>query len=237
MSELPLISIIIPVFNRADIFVRSLQTALAQDYQNTEIIVVDDGSEPMIVLPTEVGVNKIQLFRQPNQGAPAARNFGFSKSQGEYIIFWDADLIARPDFLTKLLRALRTDSKASYAYCNYHFGNKKMPAQPFNPEVLRKTNYITTSSLIRRNDFFGFDITLQKFQDWDLWLTLLEQNKTGMYVPEYLFEVEANGTMSAWLPRCAYRAPWKWLPGISARVKRYEQARAVIVQKHRLPQS
>lgn len=234
MSELPLISIIIPVYNRVDIFVRSVQTALAQDYTNLEIIVVDDGSEPMIVLPTEAGANKIQLFRQTNQGAPAARNFGFSKSRGEYVIFWDADLIAQPDFLTKVLRALQTNPNASYAYCDYRFGNKKMPAQPFNPEALRKTNYITTSSLIKRSDFVGFDVTLQKFQDWDLWLTLLEQNKTGMYVPEYLFKVEASGTMSAWLPRCAYRAPWKWLPGISARVKHYEQAWLVIAQKHRL---
>ena len=55
MSEQkPLISIIIPVYNRANVFIRSLRSAVAQDYPNTEIIIVDDGSEPAITLPFEL---------------------------------------------------------------------------------------------------------------------------------------------------------------------------------------
>lgn len=231
----PRISIVIPVYNRQEFFARSLQSALAQKYPNTEIIVVDDGSEPAITIPKNIS-NNVILVRQKHAGAPAARNRGFSKSTGEYVIFWDADLLAEPTMLMTMATALQNNPTASYAYCDYMFGYKKMKARAFNASDLRIRNYITTTSLIRSKDFCGFDENLKKFQDWDLWLTLLEKNKTGIYVPDNLFKVATGGTMSAWLPRFAYHAPWKWLPGIRARVMQYEQAWKVIAQKHGLPQ-
>lgn len=234
VRKFPLISIIIPVYNRQEVFTRSLQTALNQDYPNIEIIVVDDGSQPAIIVPVQSGNKNIQVVRQTNQGAPVARNFGFSKSRGEYVIFWDADVIAKPKFLSILFQALQNHASARYAYCDFSFGNKKMRAQEFDATELRRLNYITTSTLIRRADFPGFDPRLQKFQDWDLWLTLLEKNKIGVYVPGFLFSHEPGGTMSNWLPRFAYRAPWKWLPGIRAHVMRYEQARQILAAKHQL---
>lgn len=233
-NAFPLISIIIPVYNRPEIFAKSVQSALAQDYPNLEIIIVDDGSNPAIPIPLEIR-DTVKLFRQTNKGAPAARNFGFSKSIGELVFFWDADTLAKPELLSKLKIALEDNPSASYAYCDFKFGRKIMCAQPFNKKILKKINYITTGALIKREDFPGFDESLTKFQDWDLWLTLLEKNKTGIYVPEILFTNETGGTMSTWLPSFAYHAPWKWLPSIRSRVKKYEQARAVIAQKHHLP--
>lgn len=224
----PLVSIIIPVYNRQEVFERSSASALIQTYQNIEIIVVDDGSNP----PIKIENQRVQLFRQENRGAPAARNFGFSKSKGEYVIFWDADVMADPHMIAKMVAALENNPTASYAYCDFYLGKKKMPAGSFDADRLRKINYITTTSLIRRADFPGFDESLKKFQDWDLWLTMLEKNKAGVYIPEYLFSVETGGTMSSWLPSWAYHAPWKWLPGISVKVKKYEEAKAIVRKKH-----
>lgn len=224
----PLVSIIIPVFNRPEVFECSLASAFKQTYSNIEIIVVDDGSNP----PIKIENSQVQLFRQENKGAPAARNFGFSKSKGEYVIFWDADLIAEPEMIEKMFNALQNNPSASFAYCDFYFGKKKMPAQIFDAEKLKKINYITMTSLIRRADFSGFDESLKKFQDWDLWLAMLDKNKTGVYVPEYLFFIEPGGTMSSWLPSWAYRAPWKWLPGIRGKVKKYLGAKEEIIKKH-----
>ncbi|MEK7644642.1 MAG: glycosyltransferase family A protein [Patescibacteria group bacterium] len=179
---------------------------------------------------------KIQLVRQQNKGAPAARNKGFELSGGEYVIFWDADVIAEPEMLEKMYNALQNNPSAGYAYSDFYFGNRKMPSQPFDADKLRKINYITTASLIRRKDFVGFDITLKKFQDWDLWLTMLSKERTGIYVPEYLFRILPGGTMSAWLPSFVYRAPWRWLPIIRGRVKKYLEAVQVILKKHGLEQ-
>ncbi|OGH64871.1 MAG: hypothetical protein A2821_00115 [Candidatus Magasanikbacteria bacterium RIFCSPHIGHO2_01_FULL_41_23] len=227
----PLVSIIIPVFNRPEIFERSLASALSQTYKNTEIIVVDDGSNPAI------STNKpgVQLFRQDNKGAPSARNFGFFKSKGEFVIFWDADTIAESDALEKMVLTLHNSPSASYVYSDFYFGNKKMPAREFDADALKKNNFVTITTLIRRADFSGFDESLKRFQDWDLWLTMLEKNKTGVYVPEYLFKViDLKGTISSWLPSFCYQAPWKWLPLIRSKVKKYEDSKKIIGRKHNL---
>ncbi len=234
IEKYPLVSVIIPVYNRGEIFKRSFESASQQTYPNLEIIIVDDGSSPAISLPPEA-TEKIKLIRQENRGAPAARNRGFAESKGEYIIFWDADLIALPEMIAKLVNILQENPPSSYAYCDFKFGKKKLKFGPFDPEKLRRINYITTSSLLRREDFCGFDIALKKFQDWDLWLTLLSNNKTGVYLPECLFTVVPGGTMSTWLPRFAYWPLFSWLPFVRERVKQYQVARQVIVQKHHLP--
>lgn len=227
----PLISIIIPVFNRPEVFEHALASALNQTYTNTEIIVVDDGSNPQI----KIDQPRVQLFRQENKGAPSARNFGFSKSKGEYVIFWDADTIAEPDALEKMLTALEKNPQASYAYSDFYFGKKAMRARTFDVEALKKINYITITTLIRRTDFPGFDESLKRFQDWDVWLTMLEKNKTGVYVLGYLFTViDVKGTMSSWLPAFCYKTPWRWLPGIRSGVSKYEKAKKIIIEKHHM---
>lgn len=232
----PTISVIIPVYNRQAVFLQALKTVCAQSYPKLEIIVVDDGSEPRITIPTEL-IPEVKLIRQNNQGAPAARNAGFAASTGELVIFWDADNLAEPDYLTKLHEALIAHPEASYAYCDFKFGHKLMRAQKFKAEKLREINYITMSSLIWRQDFPGFDTTLKRFQDWDLWLTMLTQNKIGIYVPECLFEAKTGGTMSTWLPRVAYYPPLAWFPGIRSKVQSYRVAKQVVIKKHGLPQS
>ncbi len=226
---LPLISIIIPVYNQNQELLAALQSIRQQTYKNLEIIVVDDGSE----IPVEV-VAGIKLQRQKNQGAPAARNKGFALSKGDYVIFWDADIVGKPEMLEKMYLALQNNSQAAYAYAKHRFGKKLIPAREFDPVVLKHINYITTTSLIRREDFFRFDESLKRFQDWDLWLTMLEQGKTGVYVSEILFTIKAGGTMSQWLPKIAYKKPWKYLPGVRSRVEKYEEARAIISKKHGL---
>jgi len=175
------------------------------------------------------------LIRQNNQGAPIARNNGYKLSRGEYVIFWDADVIANQDMLKKMYQVLEDNPDISYAYSNFYFGKKKMPAQRFDADRLEKRNYIMTSSLIRRKDFPGFDESLKKFQDWDLWLTMLKKNRTGIWINEYLMRIIVNKNgMSAWLPRMAYYPPFRWLPGISDKVLRYEQAKTILFKKHKL---
>ena len=125
--------------------------------------------------------------------------------------------------------------EASYVYCNYFFGWKKMPSIAFDIELLREQNFIMTTSLMRREVFPGFDESLKRFQDWDLWLTMLEQGHTGVCISEFLFRVIPHrGGISSWLPRCAYKKPWRSLPFIRSCVKRYDDARAVVMKKHGL---
>jgi glycosyltransferase involved in cell wall biosynthesis len=171
------------------------------------------------------------VLNQKNSGGPAARNRGFRESKGDMIVFWDADVVAVPTMLEKMHQALLENPNASYAYSRFKFGWKTIRSLPFDTDQLRRVNYITATSLIRRADFPGWDESLKRFQDWDLWLTMLAQNKTGVFVPEILFRAEVGGRagISKWLPSFVYRLPFK----IKA-VREYESARAVIAKKHHL---
>lgn len=238
----PQISIIIPVYNHAYTLERCF-AALACQNVSKEVVVVNDGStdgfggvmERIRVAYPDLSIKMVQ---QNNQGAGVARNRGLREAQGDYVIFWDADTVAEPTMLAMLVTALETHPEASYAYCQYLFGWKLMKSQAFDGEALKKYNYIDTTTLIRRTAVVPFDETLHRFQDWDVWLTMLEQGKTGVFVPEVLFSKIVDhrpGTSnwlsrSAWLPSFVYKLPWK-----IKRVRDYDAARAIVLAKHHLP--
>lgn len=227
----PLISVIVPVYNHARTIKSCLNSVLAQTYRPTEIIVIDDGSIDNFNQEISAFANfEVLILKQENRGAPAARNRGFAESKGEYVIFWDADTMAKPDLLQKMFDALRKNPSASYAYSKFKFGWKTMRGHQFAPELLKKANYIDVTSLMRRADFLGFDESLKKFQDWDLWLAMLEKNKTGVFVPEVLYKkvVGNRRGISSWLPRFLYK-----FSGLK-RARKYNDAKKIIFIKHKL---
>lgn len=93
----PLISIIIPAFNRADIISETLDSIIMQSYKNWECIIVDDGSTDETISVINGYVNRdcrFGVFMRPlgkNKGANACRNYGLSIANGGYIIFFDSD--------------------------------------------------------------------------------------------------------------------------------------------------
>ena len=233
-----MISIIIPVYNRAKIFSKTLEAILNQTYKDFEIIIVNDGSKDDVEGVIESYVPRIkeanismQYYKQPNQGAPAARNNGFRHSSGDYLLFCDADAELRPEMLETLLQALNDHPEASYAYSSFLWGKKLFKLEPFSENRLKSGPFIHTSALIRRTDFppTGWDESIKNFQDWDLWLTMLEQGHQGVFVDQVLYKIDPGGTISNWLPSFAY----KLLPFLPA-VKKYKKAMEIIKQKHNL---
>lgn len=231
-----MISIIIPTYNHASSLATTIESVLSQKDVDLEVIVVNDGSTDNTRALLEGYVNnpRVQVIHQENQGRNPARNRGFEASSGEYLLFLDADANIEPGALKKLQTALDT-TDAAFAYGDFTYGFKRFTAGPFNATNLRKQNTIHTSALIRRRDFPGFDNEVKRFQDWDLWLTILEQGGEGVYIPEELmqFSTQERG-ISTWLPKAWYHAPWKWLPWIRPRVEAYEEAKRYIQSKHNL---
>ena len=224
----PLVSIVIPVHNRAKVFARSLASLIAQSYGSVEIIVVNDGSTEDVesIVKSHPG---IVYLEQENKGAPAARNAGAAKAKGEYILFCDADVMAKPQMITTLAQELQAHSEVSYVYATNKFGFKTFPALPFSAERLKTFNYISTMALVRRKDHPGFDESLQRFQDWDVWLTMLAQHKIGRAVPQLLYKTVPGGGMSSWVPGFWYR-----LFPQSKQALAYARARDIIYTKHNL---
>lgn len=226
-----LISIIVPVYNGEKTIAACLQSIRQQTVADHEVIAVNDGSTDDTLKVLNQFRDKIKIITQQNQGASAARNRGAQAATAPFLIFWDADIQARPVMLERMHDALRQHPDCSYAYSSFRFGVKTFKLFAFSAEKLRQMPYIHTTSLLRREHFPGFDERLKKFQDWDLWLTMLGQGHTGCLVDEVLFAVKAGGTMSAWLPSFAYRLP---LLRRLKSVRSYQDAEAMIKQKHQL---
>ncbi len=117
----PLVSIIIPVYNREKMAPDAVESALNQSYPNIQVVVVDDASTDRTHEKLQSFVPSIILIRQPrNRGQSAARNRGLSISTGHYILFLDSDDVLLPDAVEILWKALspleRNDPAWGVAY-------------------------------------------------------------------------------------------------------------------------
>ena len=232
------ISIIIPSYQHADTLLACLKSVFGQTRKPDEVIVVDDGStddtQAVLAPFREQGVT---VIAQENRGSNPARNVGFKASSGDWVMFCDADVVMRPDMLEKLSAALDEHADASYAYSGFQFAWKQMPSYPFDASRLRQMNYIHTTALIRREHFPGFDESVRRFQDWDVWLTMLEAGHMGVHVPEKLFfviDMSGRRGISQWFPSILLRIPWERLGWTPSPVRKYLEAKAVIMKKHGL---
>ncbi len=235
------IAVIIPCFNHSDVLRRTLEAVYSQTILPKMVVVIDDASADQAAetisrdFESRLPIHFLR-FRE-NRGAPAARNQGARQTSSEFLLFLDADAELIPTALEKYLSALAADPAASFAYANFYWGSHFFRSGPFDPDALKIENYIHTSSLIRRADFPGFDETLKKFQDWDLWLTMTEQNKRGVWVEEALYRIEPRQQgqgISSWLPSFMYKIPWKKLGWMPQPVRRYLIAKEIIKKKHAL---
>jgi len=106
----PLVSILIPAYNAEKWIAETLQSAAAQTWERKEIIVVDDGSrDQTLAVARQFAGKSIQVVRQENQGAAAARNKALSLSQGDYIQWLDADDLLAPDKIMRQMEALGSE--------------------------------------------------------------------------------------------------------------------------------
>src|SRR3989304_595361 len=113
---MPRVSVIIPTYNTAHYIAPAVESVLGQTYQDTEIIVVDDGSTDNTRTVLTPYMDRIQYIVQDNKGRSEARNRGIHQSQGEFIAFLDADDLWLPDKLSQQVAALDEHEQAVLAY-------------------------------------------------------------------------------------------------------------------------
>lgn len=232
-----LISVIIPTYQHASTVGACLESVFAQTVRATEIIVVNDGSTDGTERVLTPYADRVTIIDQENQGGNLARNRGFEASTGDFVIFCDADVVMRPDMLEKLSQALFENPTAAYAYSAFRFGWKSFSSYPYDAERLKRMNYIHTTALIRREAFPGFDNSIKRLQDWDVWLTLAERGARGVYVEEELFRTldgDGRTSISQWRPAFFYRIPWALLRWKPSSILRYLEAKKIVLEKHGL---
>ncbi len=126
MDRDPLISVVIPTYNRAALLVPAIQSALAQTYPHIEILVIDDGStdetheavKDLIERTSSQGgaAKQIRYIYQTNQGQSSARNRGIAEAQGDWIAFLDSDDVWLPIKLELQVRALKQFEECGACY-------------------------------------------------------------------------------------------------------------------------
>ncbi|MDA0243804.1 MAG: glycosyltransferase [Chloroflexi bacterium] len=127
---MPLISIIIPTYNRADLLPTAVESALAQSWPHCEIIIADDGSTDNTAEVVAQWGNQVRYLPLPHRGQPAAtRNAGLAVAQGEFIAFLDSDDLFLPHKLATQAQLLLNFPEAAVAYGNGYFFQEN-PTQP-----------------------------------------------------------------------------------------------------------
>ena len=232
------IAVVIPCRDHAAELEKALESLERQSLRPAEVVVVDDASRDDVNSVVEKFSGRLPIRSErfaENRGAPAARNRGAEMTVSPYLLFLDADVVLGVDSLKRFVEALAAAPDAAFAYSNFIWGWKAFKARQWDVESLKKLNYIHTTSLIKRGAFPGFDPSLKKFQDWDIWLTMAERGAKGVWIDDYLFVVKPRASgMSSWLPSFMHKLPWPiwgWMP---KEIKKYRDAENVIRQKHGL---
>jgi glycosyltransferase involved in cell wall biosynthesis len=115
-ESVPLVSVVVPAFNAERTIKASVDSILAQDFRDFEVIVVNDGSSDSTKAMLADYDSQIRVIDQNNRGAPAARNSGVEAASGKLIAFLDSDDLWRPDKLTESVRAFEQHPSASIVF-------------------------------------------------------------------------------------------------------------------------
>jgi glycosyltransferase involved in cell wall biosynthesis len=194
MSARPLTTVVIPCHNLGTYVSEAIESALAQTYEPIEVIVIDDGSTDDSANVIAGYADRVRVITQERTGLVRAYNRAVGEAHGEYIARLDADDALDPRYLEEMWLALERSPDAAYAYCRpLLFGARSGPMHclPFSAYFLiRRTNFVNASALMKRRDFLeagGYaELGEHAFEDWDLWLRMLERGKRGTYVRETL---------------------------------------------------
>ncbi|MDF7810199.1 glycosyltransferase family A protein [Hymenobacter sp. YC55] len=178
--SVPFFSVIIPTYNRASFIADTLRSVLAQTFAAFEIIVVDDGSK-------DNTAEVVQQFTQPsvqyhfkeNGERGVARNYGFARAQGAYVLFLDSDDVLHPNHLATLHAAIQQQNQPNFIATKFDFNRNGqrsasdlalLPAGSYSLEFFLKGNALACNICVRRQNpalkLFEEDRSFAAVEDW-----------------------------------------------------------------------
>lgn len=203
---MPMVSIIIPTHNRPSLLRRAVTSALAQDYANFEIIIVDDyPRDDSKKLVDSFGDQRIRYLRVGPMTASAARNIAIGEAKGKYVAFLDDDDEWLPTKLSRQLEKFdECDENVALVYSGLYFinetkGFKRVIIPIYRGNVLGKlleVGFVRTLSTVMvktevLREINGFDAKMPSLHDWDLYLRVAKNYKFD-FVPAPLVNYYVN---------------------------------------------
>ncbi|GAA1985046.1 glycosyltransferase [Microbacterium pumilum] len=182
----PLVSIIMPVWNRPMALRRAIESVLAQDWVEWELLIVDDGSwDDTVLVARTIAArdDRVRVLERPHGGVCRARNAGIDAARGSLIAFLDSDNAWEPTFLSDMMNGMRhVGAEAAFATIELHnAGTVRYRDQDVDHDSLRLGNSIDLNTLIVTRGVIdrvgGFDPTLARAVDYDLILRIAEGHR------------------------------------------------------------
>lgn len=204
----PRVSVIVPCFNRAELLPRALHSALNQDYEPMEILVIDDGSTDRTA-EVAAGLPGTRVIRHDeNRGGGAARNTGIRASQGRYVAFLDSDDEWLPGKVERQIALLEDQPAVGVVYCGYYRHDDRTGQRRMGGSEPRQGNVLhdllagwcpeTTSLFVVRREMLDvvglYDEGLPGYQDYDLWLRLAKVCRFGVVEAPLVVKYAHSGT-------------------------------------------
>lgn len=204
------VSTVIAAYNSERTIAQAIDSALAQQCNDHEIVVVNDGSTDHTAAVLAGYQDRIRVMNQPNRGAGAARNAGAAQARGKYIAFLDADDSWLPGKLDRMLGAIERNPAASLAFSEYttfsntgvEYGDSSLGHAPSMAELMEvslppilMSTWLSPRELFERSG--GFDAAFKNGQGFeDSWLLLiLRELGEFIYLPEALtrYRIDEKG--------------------------------------------
>jgi glycosyltransferase involved in cell wall biosynthesis len=185
----PLISIVMPTYNHNCYIEEALDSAHAQEVEDLEVVVVDDGSDTPVDAIVRAKVPNASLIRRANAGPSAARNAGIARARGTFIAFLDADDFWTPTALQRLLKGFRDAPGAGIVQ-----GNLRRFVTPGDAPSIQGSwigpayqGFNVGTLLVRREVLLEiglFDETLRRSEDVDLFIRCSERRIARLVIPD-----------------------------------------------------
>jgi GalNAc5-diNAcBac-PP-undecaprenol beta-1,3-glucosyltransferase len=177
---MPFFSIVVPTYNRAHLIVPTIQSILAQEFPDFEILIIDDGSTDDTEDVVEIAFGhhlKINYIRKKNEERSIARNTGFELSRGQYVVFFDSDDLLLPHYLTVLYEAIEQHPQCNFFATKYqidtggvmyHGGTSFLSKGFYDYRVLLYGNGFGTMVCAKRHNpnFQFFPPQFNMCEDW-----------------------------------------------------------------------
>ena len=191
---MPLVSVVIPVYNGERFLKESLESVFAQTFQDYEIVCVDDGStDGSIALLQQYG-SRVRVISQANVGQSAARNAGVRQATGAFVAFLDQDDLWYPAKLAQQVAVLNAEPDVVVVHCNYNRMDGDGRVLVTGAALAERASALASplgcligealvfpSAMMVRRDVFhlvdGFDPELRGFEDFDLIARLKQQGR------------------------------------------------------------
>ena len=189
-----MISVVIPLYNKEQIIKKTIQSVLSQEYDDFEVVVVNDGStDRSVEIVKGIDDNRIRLIEQENGGPSKARNTGVKNANGEWIVFLDADDELLPRALRKFYSLIEEHPTIGMFGCSYITNDGKNVVEPYKIRdgyyrncykvyVSTMYNYRTGCTIVRRDIALNnpFDESIWRYEDLECFFRM--HRDCGMYL-------------------------------------------------------